>query len=399
MRFAGVDVGSETHVIAVVGERGGVEVAPTRFAEDARGYEGLLKLLGRPDDVMVAMEATGHYWQNLFAVLASSGFEIVLLNPLRTRRFAEEDLQRAKTDSVDAVSIARFVEQKRPPATSIPTAAAMEIKELVALRDRLVQDLGDRVRQLHRLVDLGFPEFTRYVKTLDSQLATSILSKYPTARSMAGLVPRRLAKLAYDGERKVGPEIARGLCEAASVSVGQHHGPAYQVQVRYACEDIDVLRKRLKDADDRIRGVLAEHEIGRLLVTITGLGPNTAARIIAAVRDPSLFRSAGAFAAYVGVVPGIKHSGKRTPTRAVLCPTGNAALRRALWMPVLVAVKHNPWLRSHYQRLRTAGKPPKVALIACMRKLLTAIYSVAKHRRPFTPAVSGPRLAPAEVTA
>lgn len=399
MRFAGVDIGSETHVVAIVGEDGGIEQVPTRCTEDARGYEELLKLLGSPEDVILGMEATGHYWQNLFAVLATRGFEIVLLNPLRTRRFAEEDLQRAKTDSVDAISIARLLQQKRPPATLIPVAAATEIKELVALRDRLVQDLGDRVRQLHRLVDLGFPEFTRYVKTLDSQLATSILSKYPTAKSLSGLMPRRLAKLVYDGERMVGPDLARALCEAASVSVGQHHAPAYQVQVRYACEDIDTLRERLKDADERIRGVLADHEIGKLLVTITGLGPNTVARIIAAVRDPSLFRSPGAFAAYVGVVPGIKHSGKRNPTRAVLCPTGNAALRSALWMPVLVAVKHNPWLRAHYQRLRAAGKPPKVALVACMRKLLTAIYSVAKHRRPFTPAVSGPSFVPAEVTA
>lgn len=397
MRFAGVDIGAESHVVAVVDEQGGVEVAPTRFAEDAQGYEALLKRLGGPEEVLVAMEATGHYWQNLFAVLASHAYTVVLLNPLRTRRFAEEDLQRAKTDSVDAVSIARLVQQKRPAPTLIPPAATNEIKELVALRDRLVQDFGDRIRQLHRLVDLGFPEFTRYVKRLDSQLATSILAEYPTARSLSGLAPRRLAKLVYDGRRKVGPELARALCDAARVSVGQHHAPAYQVQVGYACEDIDVLRKRLKDADDRIRRVLADHEVGQLLVTINGLGPNTVARIIAAVRDPSLFRSPGAFAAYVGVVPGIKHSGKRTPSRAVLCPTGNAALRSALWMPVLVAVKHNVWLKAHYQRLRLAGKPPKVALIACMRKLLTAVYSVAKHRRPFVPVL--PVALPREVTA
>ncbi|MDO9500800.1 hypothetical protein [Falsiroseomonas sp.] len=52
-------------------------------------------------------------------------------------------------------------------------------------------------------------------------------------------------------------------------------------------------------------------------------------------------------------------------------------------MPVLTAVKRNPWLRTFYLRLRAAGKPLKVAMIAAMRKLLHAIYSVAKHRRPF----------------
>ena len=66
-------------------------------------------------------------------------------------------------------------------------------------------------------------------------------------------------------------------------------------------------------------------------------------------------------------------------------PLGNARLRMALWMPVLGAVRRNPWLRAFYERLRAAGKPAKLALIAAMRKLLHAIYSVAKNRRPFTP--------------
>ena len=55
----------------------------------------------------------------------------------------------------------------------------------------------------------------------------------------------------------------------------------------------------------------------------------------------------------------------------------------ALWMPVLSAVRRNPWLRAFYERLRAAGKPPKLALIAAMRKLLHALYSVAKNRAPF----------------
>jgi len=85
-----------------------------------------------------------------------------------------------------------------------------------------------------------------------------------------------------------------------------------------------------------------------------------------------------AFAAYVGVVPGLKQSGKRTSARAAIGPLGNARLRMALWMPVLGAVRRNPWLRAFYERLRAAGKPPKLALVAAMRKLLHAVYSVAK---------------------
>ena len=66
-------------------------------------------------------------------------------------------------------------------------------------------------------------------------------------------------------------------------------------------------------------------------------------------------------------------------------PFGNARLPKALWMVVLNAVRCNPWLRQYYERLRAAGKPGKVAVIAAMRKLLAAVWSVAKHRRPFVP--------------
>ena len=385
MRFIGIDIASETHVVAAVDERGEVQVRPAEFGEDARGYEKLLGLLGPLGDSLVAMEATGHYWQNLFVRLAAEGYPVALINPLRTRRFAEGDLERTKTDAIDALGIARFAQQKRPTATRLPDAATQELRELVRFRDRLTEDFTARINQLHRLVDLGFPEFTRYVKSLDSELASAILHEYPTAQAFVGVSARRLAKLCYDGRHKVGTELADALVAAAKVSVGRHHAEAYRVQVRCACEDLDVLRRRLRDLDRDIQRTLKTHEVGSLLTSIDGIGPLTAARLVAELGDPAEFRDAGALAAYVGVVPAIKHSGKQKPARAGLTPIGHAGLRAALWMPTLTAVRRNPWLRAYYQRLLAAGKLPKVALVAAMRKLLCAVYSVAKHRRPFVP--------------
>jgi transposase len=385
MRFAGIDIASETHVVAVVDEACSVMVKPASFGEDAAGYEKLLGLLGDPGDILVAMEATGHYWQNLFAALAAAGFAVALLNPLRTRRFAGEDLERTKTDAIDATGIARFAAQKRPVATRLPDDATQELRELVRLRDRLTQDFGDRVRQLHRLVDLGFPEFTRYVRSLDSELATVILHEHPTAEAFLGLPWKRLAKLCYDGRHKVGEEIAKALVEAAKVSVGRHHGPAYRVQVRYTCEDLDLLRRRLRQVDSDIGRTLGDHEVGTLLTTIDGIGPTTAARLIAEFGDIAAFPNPAAMAAYVGCIPGLRQSGKRAPTRAGLTPHGNARLRAKLWMPTLTAVRKNAWLRAYYEGLRARGKLPKVALVAAMRKLLIAVHFVAKHRKPFVP--------------
>jgi transposase len=85
------------------------------------------------------MEATGHYWRNLFAWLLSQGFSVALLNPLRTRRFAEEELERTKTDAVDALGIARFAQQKRPAPAQLPDAATEELRELVRLQRPLLE--------------------------------------------------------------------------------------------------------------------------------------------------------------------------------------------------------------------------------------------------------------------
>lgn len=380
MRFAGIDIASETHVVAVVDIDGSIVVKATEFTEDAAGYARVLELLGPSAECKVAMEATGHYWQNLFAVLAGAGFEIALLNPLQTRRFSEVDLPRTKTDAIDALGIARFAQQKRPVPTRLPDSATQELRELVRLRDRVVQDMGDATRRLHRVVDLGFPEFTRYVKTLDSELATTVLHEYPTAAAFP-VIPRPLAKLVYDGRHKVGPELAHKLVDAAKVSVGRHHGDAYRVQVRYACEDVDVARRRLRELERRIETTLRDHEVGTLLTTIDGIGPQTAARLVAEVGEFERFSGPEKLAAFVGSIPGLNHSGKSKPNGSM--SFGHARLRCALWMPLLTAVRRNAWLRAYYQRLVAAGKLRKVALVAAMRKLLHAIYSVATNRRPF----------------
>jgi transposase len=385
MRFVGIDVASETHTVAAVTGDDAVVLKPSSFAEDAGGYERLFEKLGSAEDTLVAMEATGHYWKNLFAALVARGFGVALLNPLRTRRFAEEDLERTKTDAIDALGIARFAAQKRPAVTRLPDVATEELRELVRLRDRIVQEIGDRVRQLHRLVDLGFPEFTRYVRTLDSYLATALLHAFPTAKAFERVGPTRVSKIVYDGRHRVGKELATQLVEAARRSVGAHHGSAYQVQVRYLCEDLDVLRQRLREVDGDLERHLDAHEVGSLLTTIDGIGPLTAARLIAELGDPTSFESPAALAAYVGAIPALRQSGKRTGQWARLTPHGHFRLRQALWMPTLTAVRRNPWLRAYYQRLRANGKPAKVALVASMRKLLLAVYAVARDRKPFVP--------------
>ena len=87
-------------------------------------------------------------------------------------------------------------------------------------------------------------------------------------------------------------------------------------------------------------------------------------------------------AALVGVAPLSRDSGTRRGQRT--CWGGRATVRTALYMPTLVAVRHNPTLRLFYARLLAAGKAKKVALTACMRKLLTILNAMLKHHQPWS---------------
>jgi len=114
----------------MVGEQGDVLCRSSPFGEDAYGYARLFELIGPPEGCLLALEATGHYWRNLFVALLAKGYAVTVLNPLRTRRFAEEELRRTKTDAADALGIVRFAQQKRPRAAHLPDSVTEELHEL-----------------------------------------------------------------------------------------------------------------------------------------------------------------------------------------------------------------------------------------------------------------------------
>ena len=384
LRFAGIDIAHRTHFVAVVDESLAVLLKPTPITEDAAGYQRLITLLGAPLGLLVVMEATGHYGRNLFAYLCARGFACAVVNPLRIRRFAQVDLRRAKTDRTDALTITRFAALKRPEPT-LPLDPALEnLRALLHLQQRLGQDFADRLRQLHRLLILVFPEFTQVVRTLQSQRATLLLHHFPSAKAFRQTEPHQIVSLCTGS---VSASIAASLIAAARTSVAQYQSAAYDAAVRAFCADLDTLRQRLRNLDLEIQKSVKDHPLAPVLRSIEGLGTLTVARLLARLGDPAHFRSAAALAAYVGVVPATNQSGQSQPGRAPVSPLGNADLRAELWMPTLVAIKRNAWLRAYYQRLVARGKPRKLAVVASMRKLLIAIYAVAKSRRPFVPRV------------
>lgn len=154
--------------------------------------------------------------------------------------------------------------------------------------------------------------------------------------------------------------------------------------------DIEASILFLKDRLDRSDAELAhliqrDHaKLNELLRGVKGVGPNTLATLIAELPELGHLtrREIGAL---VGVVPLNRDSGQ---FRGRQCTWGGrASVRRALYMAALVASRHNPAIRHFYAHLIKQGKAPKLALTACMRKLLTILNAIARDHVPFNPAL------------
>ena len=151
------------------------------------------------------------------------------------------------------------------------------------------------------------------------------------------------------------------------------------------------LRQRLQELDKDTQARLRSSPIWRtrdqLLQSVPGIGRQTSARLIVSL--PELGRLSGReIAKLVGVAPLNDDSGPRSGTRRIW--GGRTVVRHALYMATVVATRYNPVIHAFYQRLRRAGKPAKVALIAAMRKLLTILNAMIKQHTPWTPAQPRP---------
>lgn len=137
------------------------------------------------------------------------------------------------------------------------------------------------------------------------------------------------------------------------------------------------------DIDDHINRHPELKADADLIASIPGIGRTTVAKVLAYAGDVRRFDSAKALAAFIGLSPRQRLSGSSVRGRTMMSRTGHKALRHALYMPGLVARRHNKTLKVFGDRLSAAGLAPKAVVGAVMRKLAHFIYGVVKSGKPF----------------
>ena len=170
--------------------------------------------------------------------------------------------------------------------------------------------------------------------------------------------------------------------------IGMEHNRRRQARARHVLRTIEatlrVLEAQLTQIDDDIDGAIRDTPAWRaaddLLQSVPGIGPVASRTLIAEMSELGQVDRRAA-AALVGVAPFNRDSGQSRGHRAIA--GGRTSVRNTLFMATLSAVRWNPVLKAHYQQLIQRGRPKKVALIACLRRLLTILNAIIKAQRPW----------------
>ena len=279
MIYAGVDIAKTDHVIGAVDERGAEMCPPMPFKNTEAGLERAVAwlegLAGSPSDVVVGMEATGHYWMACYSFLVARGYSVAVINPMQVKAVRKlKGLDKVKNDRVDAGLIAEALRIGQYDETRLATDEMASLRSL----SRYLQSLRGMVAELKTqcicLMDAHFPEYAGIFSDMFGAGSRAVLSKSPLpfelARRRADSLARDIAEASRRGGKSSG--YAAKIKAAAKSSIGVRLGQeaaSFQVkslirQIEFAdseCAEgrgeaeVPARRGRAARADDT-RGVL-----------------------------------------------------------------------------------------------------------------------------------------------
>lgn len=327
MRHLGVDLHSNNLVVCYRGETGEPSFAKFSLSQMGRFREGLLST----DVVAVEATANSRWFVNQ---IKSEVRQVEVVNP---RRFEVIAKSVKKTDRADAANLAEFSSKQMLPTVRQRTDEQAEVQSLCGLRTNLVEMRTALFNRMHSIViSSGRPEAKRSVKS--------------------SLGRRRL--------------------------LAQDWSQLERLQLEIISDQIEELDKSIGKAEEVIAAAGGKLPGYHNLLTIKGIGSQSAALLTAVIGNITDFESENKLASYLGVVPSVSNS-NQSVKHGRITKQGHKAARTALLQCALVAKKFSEYLKQFYQRIkerRGAGK----AKIALARKFLVVIYHTLKNNWRFT---------------
>jgi transposase len=386
--WAGVDVGKEHHWVVVVDDTGTVKLS-RKLVNDEQPIRALVaEIDAMAERVSWTVDLTTVYASLLLTVLADAGKSVRYLagravwQASGTYRGGE-----AKTDAKDARVIA---DQSRMRGTDLPVLhphddLITELRMLTAHRADLVADRTRTINRLRQQLVAVCPALERVAKLAQDRGWVVLLSRYqrPKAIRQSGL--SRITKTLTEAGVRNASTIAEAAVTAVKTQTVRLPGEEVAAAlVAELAQGVISLDDRIKATDADIEGRFRRHRLAEVITSIPGIGFRLGAEFLAAVGDPTLIGSADQLAAWAGLAPVPRDSGKRTG-RLHTPQRYSRRLRRVMYMSALTAIRCDPHSRTYYQRKRDEGKRPIQATICLARRRTNVLYALIRDNRTWQP--------------
>ena len=386
MFVIGIDVSKYKHDCIVLNDAGEVVRNQFTIANDRSGFNQLLSVineLGPSQEKRIGFESTGHYQGNLETFLENAGLPFMELNALLVHRFkGAGTLRGTKTDRADALLIARYLLgtdfKPYPPK-------AYHIHELERLTKRRFDLVKQRTLYLEKItdwLDRCFPEFKPFFgDDLKSATAMFVLSGYGSPSKVANMNQASYERLRKVSRGRFSSARFAELRALAKTTVGSCY-EADEWELGSLLRVYGSIQREVGETELLIESALSK--IDSKMPTIRGLGPVSCASIVAEVGDIGRFPSASKLLAYAGLDPRVYQSGTME-ARGRMNKKGSVVLRRVLMNAAEYLLCCNSVFYDYYRKKRDEGKPHRVAISHCARKLVRIIYKVETEKVDFDP--------------
>jgi transposase len=381
----GVDVAKSDHVARAI-VPGGAISQPFGFPSSREGFQALSDEIETwkptPTSAVIAgLESTGVYWVNLARWLTEHGCQVVQVSGRYVHRAKElADNSCGTSDGKDALLIADLVAQGKYLGFVRPAGVLADLRQLVGLRRRLVQERTARYSLLHQSVGLLFPEFAAIFRGITNPGTRRVLRRFPTPAAALAHPPDEMRRLlSEDGRVRVSVAKLARLQAAAGQSIGVREGTT---GLQYALNDtlleLDSLDARVRQLEAEIGRLLAQTDEAPILTSL--VGPMTAAVILGETGGLRQYSCAAAVLKLAGLnlyqISSGRYRGDRHISRM-----GRSLLRQALYLAALQHTHPGKPLYPYYAELLQRGKPKPVALIAVCCRLVRLLYALARDGR------------------
>ena len=379
MIYVGIDVAKDKHDCAIVDGRGEVIARPFRIKNSLEGFTELIQRIDsvtpNRSEVEIGLENTGHYSGNIVRYL-SNLFMVKTINPLLTAKQKKAGtLRKTKTDKIDAVEIATMLVTGNgfKPVISIPHDSE-ELKSLTRYREALVKRRSIEKNSIKRLVNILFPEYEKFIKDVHRKTSYAILHEYPGKEYFAVCRTPALTKLLrFASKGRYGEDLAFRLREAAKDSIGVV-SEAKSYELRRTINRINSLSREIVEVEAKISEIVLA--ANPPVLSIPGVGSNTAAIIMGEIGDFSRFDGPEKILAFSGMTPSTYQSGKYASKHGRMEKRGSHLLRHALFQAAKSVCMFDPTFGDYLVKKRSEGKPYCVAVSHAAKKLVRLTYKL-----------------------